>query len=290
MRVVIDPAPQPNPAHGFVGPADPAFDIEFAGLCRLFVGGGHRGTVLLDHMAKQCRLVPGRLRFRVAENTVVPAGAARNVVDEVQIPGAHPGRIERERQGLACGLDLAGPLLDSAFQGFVGEPQALLRAFTVEQQATRLILPGPRPQGRPHRMGQRLRIDRPLEQNDVAEPLDHGGRVVRAPPEALGRQDDEREVGPGRLLLQPCVQAGVVRIRREFLLGYDDRTSRFEARNESGGFRHDGGRCSGSPENLLDDAGVATAWGQDEHAAFVHRRRHSAAPSWDTPSIAIEPW
>ena len=75
------------------------------------------------------------------------------------------------------------PLRDAPLQVLVGEPKLLLGALALEQVLARLVLAAARPQGGGRGAGQRLGIDRPLQQDDVAEavqqlggPLGAGGR------------------------------------------------------------------------------------------------------------------
>ncbi len=292
MRVVFDPAFDRDPADGCIGAADPAFDVEAAVPHGGREGLAHGGAVVVEDMVQETLLAPGRKRTVITEDAVVPWRAARGVVHEIEIPRSHLGGFEREGEGFARGLDLAGPFLHATLERLVGEPEPLLRLLAFEEMTSCLILSPTNPQGGRDGAGQRLGIDRTLQQDDVAEALHPGGSTFRTFADPLGHQHDEGEVRPRWLSVQPVEQRaeGLV---GDGLLGHDGSTG-----GHAQGIQKDervlrGRRRRAAPgQHLLDDRGVAATRRQNEDAALVHlRTRHppSPGPADGPPSRAVLP-
>ncbi|MGX1341762.1 hypothetical protein AB7M73_007022 [Bradyrhizobium japonicum] len=156
-------------------------------------------------------------------------------VEYVEATGDHHQQIVevvRHPAGqLSDGFDLLGlpkRLLDPGtlvhldaqlLDGFCKGPRALdhqrlellSRLFARREQGPDFILAPPRAQCRLNGAGQRHWLNRPFEQRDVTEKRDNAaapgedGRLL-----AMAGQDDEGQVGPGRLALDPlCQRQGV---------------------------------------------------------------------------------
>ncbi len=132
--------------------------------------------------------------------------------------------------------------------------------------------------GRAH---QGLGVDRPLEQHDVAQGLQRRHATALGMPRA---EHDERKIRPGRLLQEPVVDRAGLH-RRERLFGRDRHgrallQSRQEFIGRAAHQRLDPARL----DDLAHHGGVATAWGEQQHAlqCAVHWRSISgSSPSRD---------
>ena len=212
---------------------------------------------------------------------------------EVEIPRPHAGGIEGESQGFSRPLDLPGPLLDAPFQGLVRDTQPFLNRFAFQDVLACLVLAAAHPNGGGHRPEQRLGIDRPFQQDDVAETLDHRGGLGRPTPGLARRQHDERKVGPGRLGGHPGVYGRRIDVEERFL-GHDRcRRRRLQCVEPSRTVGADERRGTGLVQQLRHDLRVASARGQDQNAVLVAPeggRHHGISTASDlSASIATAP-
>ena len=111
---------------------------------------------------------------------------------ERAVEGAQLGGIERKLERVVRAQRL-GPR----------EPLRLAGNVLLDQVAARLVLARARAQRRARAAHHRLRIERALEQDHVAEPPQQIGRRGRPAAGAPRRQHDERKVGPRRLAGNP---------------------------------------------------------------------------------------
>ncbi len=220
----------------------------------------------------------------IAEDRIVALGPARGVGEEIEVPRPHACGIEREGEGLASGLDLAGPLGHPPFQRLVGDPQALLGLLAHADVLARLILAPPNPDRRGDGADQSLGVDRPFQQHDVAEALDHRRAPRRAAPGLARRKQDERKIRPGRLRVEPRVES--LRIHFEQRLFRDDGGAghRLQGVQPRGGIGTEGEGRPGFGQELADDGAVATARSQDQDPAFL-----VADPHLGRPASAVSP-
>ena len=116
-------------------------------------------------------------------------GLAKRLLSEADLPTARSVTLRRGE--------------DAAFETLVEESQVLLRALTTGQEAAHLILAPARPQRRLGGTDQGLGIDRAFQQDDVSEPREDAGGGFRPAACLPRRQDDEREVGPSGLRVEP---------------------------------------------------------------------------------------
>ncbi|KAF1854886.1 hypothetical protein Lal_00009772 [Lupinus albus] len=114
--------------------------------------------------------------------------------------------------------------LDACLQRLVQVQQRGLALFqpaggaaVVGQDVARLELAAPCAQGRSGGAAQRARVQGPFEQDDVAQVAQAGTRVVRRQADRVRDQDDEGEVGPRFLLVEPGTQARQVGAVQRFL-------------------------------------------------------------------------
>ena len=268
-----------DPANRTIRTQDLALEIEGAGFKRSGKGRLDRRPILGHDVGQEVGQSPGWKGSVISEDTIVPPGPPRGVVDEVEVPGSHPGGVESERQGLARRLDFAGALGDAALQRLVGDPQPVLGFLAFQDVLAGLILTPTDAERRSDRADQGLGVDRPFQQNDVAEPLDHGRGPARSPSDLAGGEHDEREVRPGGLGIDPCMEIGRISVE-ERLLG-DDRRARPRLQTVQP-CRHVGADLGGGADlgqQRRHHGRVAAARGQDQDAIPVAlRHRHHAVP------------
>ena len=127
------------------------------------------------------------------------------------MPSPHLGRFESHCQALLGRgqptiriLQLSGSLPHQFFKAARG-------LFSFRQVLGGFVLAQAGAQCRLHRTDQRHGLKRPLLQRHVPQIGDQLQRMSPAPLVVMmGRQDDEREVGPRRLLLDPVEQTGKI--------------------------------------------------------------------------------
>ncbi len=83
--------------------------------------------------------------------------------------------------------------------------QQALALGEIFEDGTGLVLAAPAPDGGADDAHQRGRVERPLDEGDVAEHLSepHGVRIALGAA-ALMRQQHDRKIRPGRLIVQPA--------------------------------------------------------------------------------------
>src|SRR5580698_2301772 len=106
--------------------------------------------------------------------------------------------------------EFVGALADATLEGCVEQPQPLLRRAKLFQLAPRLVLAAASAQGGSGGAGQGLAVYRPLQHYDVAKLCEDVRRLPVPPAGALGRQKNEREIGPSRLGGEPLRQRPAV--------------------------------------------------------------------------------
>ena len=158
--------------------------------------------------AAYLRAVEGGVELEVL---VVPR-SSRN-----QIAGEHDGRLK---------VQLNAPPVE-------GEANAAL--VQLLQPGPRLVLAPPPAQGRATQAHQRRRVKRPFKEADVAERLEETlrRRVALEAAASAGKQN-EGEVGPLRLRLQPRRQRPQIRAVQRFLRNNAKTGARIELVHQSG--------------------------------------------------------
>jgi len=137
----------------------------------------------------------------------------------------HPFALDDFVHQAVVGLrQRAGALVDARFQRFVQVYQRFLAlaqagggALAVEQHVARLVLAPARAQARQGGAAQRLRVQRALEQDHVAQFSQTGAGAVGRHPYKPRQQHDEGEVRPVFLGVEPGAQARGVHALQRFL-------------------------------------------------------------------------
>ena len=188
---------------------------------------------------------------------------------------------ERERPRAVERAELAG--VDRHLERFVGAAglgvgDALgdARLFLLDQVASRLVLAIATAQRRTRRADERVGIERPLEQDDVAELRQRAARGARPPAGASRDEDDEGKVRPRRLVRHPVDQRLGCRRGQRFLGDEDDPCARAQCHDQLGEGGADLGPHPLRLQHLGDDERIAPAGRMDQDALLGGRRRRGA--------------
>ena len=174
--------------------------------------------------------------------------------------------------------------IDGDLEGLVGAARLGIRValgdagmLLLDQVAPRLVLAIAAAQRRARRAHERVGIERPLEQHDVAQAGERAARGRRAAADPARDEHDEGEVGPRRLARDPGADAVERRAGDERLLGHerDPGADLERARQGFERFAHLGAHALGA-QHLQDHGGIAPARCQDEDALLDGDRVRSA--------------
>ena len=145
-------------------------------------------------------------------------GRQPEVLLALRVPFDRAQRPRAVERAELAGLDRDLERLVGAARLGVGDPLGDARLLLLDEVAASLVLALPAAQRRARRADQGVGVERPLEQDDVAEPGERAARRARPTADAARDQHDEREVRPGRLVRDPVGQ-GLERRPAERLLG-----------------------------------------------------------------------
>ena len=175
-------------------------------------------------------------------------------------------------------LMLAGAFVDAGFEGFIDLAKALLAVLERDQPGAGLILATAGAQRRSGDADEGGRVERPFEEGHVAEQFEQspGGRIALQPA-ALG-EDDERQVGPFGLGVDPVGQAVEIDPHQRFF--GDQRKARpgFEPVDQPVGVAEGGAGDLRFVQHRQRDTGVAAS-----------RREHQRAFGEAVPQAPV-PW
>jgi len=120
--------------------------------------------------------------------------------------------------------------------------------------------------------GQALGVQRALQQHGVAQLLQDGGAAGRARAGLLGRQHQERQVGPGRLVCNQLEQGRQVRPGQR-LLGHDDGAAVLDPGYQRRKVAERRGCDADAGQDLGDHLRIAPARRQDQDGQPRHLKR-----------------
>ena len=84
-----------------IRPADPALEAKRATRHRHVETAPHAVPILSDHSGEQCLAAPLGWRTSIAKDVVMARRSTRDPGDQVGVPHAHPGRVERNGEAFA---------------------------------------------------------------------------------------------------------------------------------------------------------------------------------------------
>src|SRR5476649_1795063 len=163
--------------------------------------------------------------------------------------------------------------------------QPFLRLHALGKLTPRLVLPQARAQCRRRRAAQRFRVERALQHHNVAQQLKPVQRMFRASIGTFGGEQDQRKIGPRRLLAEPLEELRHAAVGECFFR--DQRRARAAAQL---GVQHGGVEAGETVAAVLAQhftyhVRVAAAWGKDQDTVF----HGSAALALGLPSMAVSP-